>query len=102
MLHVYREANACVDALAKRGVHQHHVLSVYSSCPSFVYVFFVRDMAGLGSNRICAQRPTVGDVRTPYLINKTSVSIKKKKNSMILLFDTMIIGYEIDNYIYMS
>ena len=62
VLHVYREANACADALAKRGVHQHHVLSVYSSCPSFVYVCFVRDMAGLGSNRICAQRPTVGDV----------------------------------------
>ena len=62
MLHVYREANACADALAKQGVHQHHVLSVYSSCPSFVYVCFVRDMAGLGSNRICAQQPTVGDV----------------------------------------
>ena len=54
MLHVYREENACADALAKQGAHQHHVLSVYSSCPSFVYVCFVRDMAGLGSNRICA------------------------------------------------
>ena len=47
VLHVYREANACVEALAKRGAHQHYVLSVYSSCPSFVYVCFVRDMAGL-------------------------------------------------------
>ena len=54
VLHVYCEANACADALAKRGAHQHHVLTVYSSCPSFVYVCFVRDMAGLGSNRICA------------------------------------------------
>ena len=62
VLHVYHEANACVDALAKWGAHQHHVLSVYSSCPSFVYVCFVRDMAGLGSNRICAQQPTVDDV----------------------------------------
>ena len=62
VLHVYREANACVDALAKRGARLHHVLSIYSSCPSFVYVCFVRDMAGLGSNRICTQRPTVGDV----------------------------------------
>ena len=62
VLHVYHEANACVDALAKRGARQHHVLSIYSSCPNFVYVCFVRDMAGLGSNRICTQRPTVGDV----------------------------------------
>ena len=59
VLHVYREANACVDALAKRGTHQHHVLSVYSSCPSFVYVCYVRDMAGLGTTRLCPQRPTV-------------------------------------------
>ena len=62
VLHVYHEANACANALAKRGAHQHHVLSVYSSCPNFVYVCFVRDMADLGSNRICAQRLTVGDV----------------------------------------
>ena len=62
VLHVFREANACADALAKRGARQHHVLSVYSSCPSFFYVCFVMDMAGLGSNKICTQRPTVGDV----------------------------------------
>ena len=62
VLHVYREANACADALAKRGTHQYHVLSVYSSCPSFVYVCYVRDMAGLGTNRLCAQRPIGGDV----------------------------------------
>ena len=62
MLHVYREANACANALVKRGAHQYHVLSVYSSCPSFVYVCFVRDMAGLGSNRICANWPIVGNV----------------------------------------
>ena len=62
VLHVYHEANACADALAKRGTLQHHVLSVYSSCPSFVYVCYVRDMAGLGTNRLCAQWPIVGDV----------------------------------------
>ena len=62
VLHVYCESNACADALAKRGAHQHHVLSVYSSCLSFVYICFVRDMAGIGSNRICAQQPTDGDV----------------------------------------
>ena len=62
VLHVYREANAFADVLAKQGARQHHVLSVYSSCPSFVYVCFVRDIAGLGSNRICTHRPTVGGV----------------------------------------
>ena len=62
VLHVYREANACADALAKWGEHQHHVLSVYSFCPSFVYLCYVKDMAGLGFNRICAQWPIVGDV----------------------------------------
>ena len=62
VLHVCREANACADVLAKWGARQHHVLSVYSSCPSFVYVCFVRDMTGHGSNRVCTQRPTVGDV----------------------------------------
>ena len=62
MIHVYREANACADALAKRETHQHHVLSVYSSCPGFVYVYYIRDMAGLETNRLCAQRPTVDDV----------------------------------------
>ena len=62
VLHVYREANACADALAKRGAHQQPVFSVYSSCPSFVYVCFVRDMESLGSNRICTQRPTDGYV----------------------------------------
>ena len=43
-------------------VDNNKLLSVYSSCPSFVYVCFVRDMAGLGSNKICTQRPIVGDV----------------------------------------
>ena len=44
MLHVYREANACVDALAKRGTHQQHFLSVYSSCPNFAAATVARLM----------------------------------------------------------
>ena len=54
VLHVYHKANACTDALAKRGTHQHHLLSVYSSCTSFVYVCYVRDLASLGATRLCA------------------------------------------------
>ena len=51
--HIYREANECADALAKRGDHQ-QVLTIYETCPSFVYWYYVRDMISLGSNRLCA------------------------------------------------
>ena len=54
--HIYREANGCVDALAKQGTHQQHILSVYTICLSFVYHCFIRDLAGLGNNRLCAQQ----------------------------------------------
>ena len=53
--HIYREANECADALAKWGTHQQNLLFVYSICPSFVYLYYVRDLAGLGVNRICAR-----------------------------------------------
>lgn len=62
VLHTYREANTCADALAKRGAHQQHILSVYSSCSSFVYVCYVRDLAGLGTNRLCARPLNIDDV----------------------------------------
>ena len=52
--HIYREANACTDALAKRGTHQQNLLTVYSTYPSFVYVCYVRDLASLGVTRLCA------------------------------------------------
>ena len=62
VLHVYREANACADALVKRGTHQQHFLSLYSSCPSSVSVCYERDLAGLRAPRLCAQRSYVVDV----------------------------------------
>ena len=60
--HIYREANEYADALAKRGTHQRNLLSVYSNCPSFVYLYHVRDLAGFGMTRLCAQGSDVGDV----------------------------------------
>ena len=60
--HIYREANECANALAKREAHLRHLLSVYSTCPSFVYLCYVKDMAGLGVNRLCARQSSVGDV----------------------------------------
>ena len=60
--HIYREVNECADALAKWGTHQRNILSVYSNCPSFVYLYYVRDLAGLGVNRLCARGSDVGDV----------------------------------------
>ena len=62
VLHAYREANTCADMLAKRGTHQQHILSVYESCPIFVYVCYVRDLTGLGATRLCARRPNIVDV----------------------------------------
>ena len=59
MHHIYHEANACTNALVKRGNHQRQVLTIYDTCPSFVYSCFVRDMVGLGSSRPCARRPDI-------------------------------------------
>ena len=60
--HIYREANECANALAKQGTHQRNLLAVYSTCPSFVYVCYVRDLASLGVTRLCAPGSDVGDV----------------------------------------
>ena len=54
--HIYCEADGCAEALAKRGIHQQHLLSIYTTCPSFVYHCLVRDLAGLKSNRLYARR----------------------------------------------
>ena len=60
--HIYREANEYADTLAKRGTHQQNLLSVYCNYPSFVNLYYVRDLAGLGVTRLCAQGSNVGDV----------------------------------------
>ena len=60
--HVYREANGCADALAKRGTHQHTRMAVYSDCPTFAHVIYVRDGYGLGDFRLCAPGSDVGVV----------------------------------------
>ena len=52
--HMYHEANECADALAKRGTQQWNLLTIYSNYPNFVYVCYVRDLAGLGVTRLCA------------------------------------------------
>ena len=54
MQHIYHEANAYADALAKRGTHQQELLSVYNGCPSFVYMYYVKDLANLGSTHLYA------------------------------------------------
>ena len=59
--HIYREANECADALVKQGTHQQNLLSVYSNCPSLVYLYHVKDLASLGVNRLCARGSAIGD-----------------------------------------
>ena len=60
--HIYRETNACVDDSTKRRTRQQNHLSGYNSCPSFAYMYYVRDLAGLEITRLCAQGPVVGAV----------------------------------------
>ena len=60
--HVYREANGCADTLAKRGTRQRTRTIVYSECPTFVHVLYVRDVSGLGEPRLYAPGPDVGVV----------------------------------------
>ena len=51
--HVYREANGCADALAKRGSRQRTLVAIYDHCPSFVDVPYIRDLTALGEIRLC-------------------------------------------------
>ena len=58
--HMYREANGCADVLAKWGTHQQPLVFMYSTCPSFVTVSYIRDLTGLGETRFCT--PGAADV----------------------------------------
>ena len=51
--HVYREANGCADALAKRRTRQRTLETIYEHCPTFVDVSYIRDLAALGETRLC-------------------------------------------------
>ena len=62
MQHMYREANRCADALAKWGTCQQTLMIVYSECPTFVNVSYVRDLTSLGEPRLFAPGPDVGVV----------------------------------------
>ena len=53
MQHVYREANGCADALAKRGTRQRTLVTVYEHYPSFIDVAYFRDLTALGETRLC-------------------------------------------------
>ena len=57
---MYREANGCADALAKRGTCQRSLMTMFSECPTFVNVSYVRDLSSLGETRLCA--PSAGVV----------------------------------------
>ena len=57
--HVYCEANGCVDDLAKRGTCQRNLMTMYSDCPTFVNVSYVRDLSGLGETRLCVPGASV-------------------------------------------
>ena len=51
--HIFREANGCVDALAKKEHQQQCLSELYDTCLSFVYAPFVWDMENLGTSKMC-------------------------------------------------
>ena len=52
MLHCFREANRCVDALAKASVSQDIDLVFYNSPLSFMVEIFCNDYTGMYFNRL--------------------------------------------------
>ena len=56
MHHVYREANGCADILVKQGTRQQPLVCVYSTCPSFVTVAYIRDLTGLEETKKVQQK----------------------------------------------
>ena len=61
--HIYHEANECVWTLwQSEELTNGTFLSVYSNYPSFVNLYYVRDLAGLRVTRLCAQGSDVGDI----------------------------------------
>ena len=53
MHHVFYEANECADLLAKWGTRQQPLVCVYSSCPTFMTVAYIRDLTDLRETRLC-------------------------------------------------
>ena len=93
--HVYREANGYADDLAKRGTRQRNSVSVYSDCPNFVDVLYVRDLTGLRETRLCVPGASVGVVWTQFYINKTSRFPLKKKKKSNFIFINFINFYQL-------
>ena len=60
--HIYCEANECANALAKRENYQQNILTVYNTYPSFVYVYYVRDMVSFDVTRLYTSGSDVGAV----------------------------------------
>jgi len=50
--HTYREANLCVDALAKLGCSFGSTLICYESCPSQISHLFLADVVGISIPRL--------------------------------------------------
>lgn len=50
--HVFREANRCVDALAKRSLHLDHGPRVYDDCSEDLLNLFVKELFGVATRYI--------------------------------------------------
>jgi ribonuclease HI len=50
--HIYREANACADALANMGCDQGLGLRVYEQCPASLSSLLLMDVMGIATPRV--------------------------------------------------
>ena len=60
-------------------------MAVYSDCPTFAHVIYVRDGSGLGDFRLCAPGSNVSVVWTWFAINKSPAFYQKKKKKNIYI-----------------
>lgn len=45
---IYREANKCVDSLAKFSLNLHGGCLSFNECPDFMYSLLLGDISGIG------------------------------------------------------
>lgn len=62
MVHSFREANSCADALARIGTYQDSDMLFYNSPPPFLLNFFLSGLYGLGHVRLCSNNDVTGAV----------------------------------------
>ena len=62
VVHYFREANCCADALARIGTYQDSNMLLYNSPPPLLLNFFLSDLYGLNHVRLYSDNDVIGVV----------------------------------------